>query len=682
MKPKNKDLLFNKKKDKHKSIHFRIFAVFIGIAVFINVTALSIGALFLTHSIKNAVNEQALLNESALKDIPSGILLIGIITLVLSLVAAIIASITLGVPYKEVDRLRREAEIASISKSTFLANMSHEIRTPMNSILGFTELALDNEVTHKTRDYLTKIQTNAEWLLQIINDILDISKIESGKMELENIPFDIHELFASCRTLVIPKAVEKGIMLHFYAEPSVGKRLLGDPTRLRQVFVNLLSNAIKFTHTGMVKLLSEIIEMRDDTATIYFEIKDSGIGMTSEHIARVFDPFSQAETGTTRKYGGTGLGLSISKNIVEMMGGRLYVESTIGVGSKFSFSLTFNTIDVTEEQRFEKKIILSELEKPLFEGEILLCEDNIMNQQVICEQLARVGLKTVVAENGKIGVDMFMDRLKNNEKLFDLVFMDMHMPVMDGLEASKKINELKTGVPVVAMTANIMANDIEIYKTSGMNDCVGKPFTSQELWSCLMKYFTPIIVNESQKSVKSESDSEFQRSLQLYFVRSNRNKYTEIVKALEAHDIKLAHRLAHTLKGNAGQIGKIILQKAAEDVEHQLKDGTNLVSSEQLKTLDNELMLVINELSSLLKDSEREPKENEYEPSVLDPEKTRNLFYELELLLRAGNPDCINFTSELRLIPGSEKLIQQMEDFEFADAILTITELKERMDIK
>jgi len=681
MKPKDKTLLFlNSKKDKNKSIHFRIFAVFIGIAVFINVTALSIGALFLTHSIKSAVNEHMLLNESALKDIPSGIFLIGMITLALSLVAAIIASITLGVPYKEVDRLRREAEIASISKSTFLANMSHEIRTPMNSILGFTELALDNEVTHKTRDYLTKIQTNAEWLLQIINDILDISKIESGKMELENIPFDIHELFASCRTLVIPKAVEKGIMLHFYAEPSVGKRLLGDPTRLRQVFVNLLSNAIKFTHTGMVKLLSEIIEMHDDTATIYFEIKDSGIGMTPEHIARVFDPFLQAETGTTRKYGGTGLGLSICKNIVEMMGGRLFVESTIGVGSKFSFSLTFNTIDVTEEQRFEKKIILSELEKPLFDGEILLCEDNIMNQQVICEQLARVGLKTVVAENGKIGVDLFMDRIKKNEKLFDLVFMDMHMPVMDGLEASAKINELKTGVPVVAMTANIMANDMEIYKTSGMNDCVGKPFTSQELWSCLMKYFTPVIVSESQKNVQSESDSEFQRSLQLYFVRSNRNKYKEIVKALEAHDIKLAHRLAHTLKGNAGQIGKIILQKAAEDVEHQLKDGTNLVSSEQLKTLDNELMLVINELSSLLKDAEHGP--NEYEPSALDPEKTRNLFYELESLFRAGNPDCINFTGELRLISGSEKLIQQMEDFEFADALLTITELRERMGIK
>jgi len=680
MKPKDKKNFFKMKKKENISIHFRIFAVTVGIAIFINITALSTSAFFLTHSIRNAINNNIQLNESAIKDIPSGIFLIGVITFALSLAAGVVASIMLGVPYKEVDRLRRAAEIASVSKSTFLANMSHEIRTPMNSILGFTELALDNEVTHKTRDYLTKIQTNAEWLLQIINDILDISKIESGKMELENIPFDIHELFASCRTLVIPKAVEKGIMLHFYAEPSVGKRLLGDPTRLRQVFVNLLSNAIKFTHTGMVKLLSEINEMRDDKATIYFEIKDSGIGMTPEQIARVFDPFSQAETGTTRKYGGTGLGLSISKNIVEMMGGKLFVESTPGVGSKFSFSLTFNTIDVTEEQRFEKKIILSELEKPLFEGEILLCEDNIMNQQVICEQLARVGLKTVVAENGKIGVDLFMDRIKNNEKQFDLVFMDMHMPVMDGLEASAKINELKTGVPVVAMTANIMANDMEIYKTSGMNDCVGKPFTSQELWSCLMKYFTPVIMDDSQKNVQAEADSEFQKSLQLYFVRSNRNKYNEIVKALEAHDIKLAHRLAHTLKGNAGQIGKIILQKAAEDVEHQLKDGTNLVSSEQLKTLDNELLLVINELSSLLRDSDRDS--NEYEHSVLDPEKTRNLFYELEALLRAGNPDCNRLAGELRLIPGSEKLIQQMEDFDFTDALLAIAELRERMDIK
>ena len=384
------------------------------------------------------------------------------------------------------------AKTANTSKSIFLANMSHEIRTPMNSIMGFSELAMDGEISDKTKDYLVKIQTNIEWLLQIINDILDISKIESGKMELENIPFDIHELFNSCRALVMPKAVEKGIMLHFYAEPSVGMRPLGDPTRLRQVFVNLLSNAIKFTHAGMVKLLSEIINTSENSVTIHFESKDSGIGMTGEQIEKIFEPFTQAESGTMRKYGGTGLGLAITRNIVEMMGGKLSVESTLGIGSKFSFDLVFKTIPVTEEEKYEKKLLLNEIEKPNFDGEILVCEDNNMNQFVIKEHLARIGINTVIAENGKVGVEKVRERMKSGERMFDIIFMDMHMPVMDGFEASAEILSLNVNVPMVAMTANIMAEDLEVYKASGMPDCLSKPFTSQELWRCLLKYLKPL----------------------------------------------------------------------------------------------------------------------------------------------------------------------------------------------
>jgi PAS domain S-box-containing protein len=386
---------------------------------------------------------------------------------------------------------RKEMEVAALaasrSKSVFLANMSHEIRTPMNSIIGFSELAMDGEASVKTREYLAKIQTNAQWLLQIINDILDISKIESGKMELENIPFDMHELFESCRTLIMPKAIEKGLNLQFYAEPSVGKMPLGDPTRLRQILVNLLSNAVKFTNSGTVKVLTEIKQQDEKTVTFHFEIKDSGIGMTEDQIKRIFEPFIQAETGTTRKYGGTGLGLAISKNFIELMGGALAVESAPGIGSKFSFDLTFDTIDINGYEALERKSVLNEMAKPFFDGEILLCEDNVMNQQVICEHLARVGLKTVVAENGKIGVEMVQSRKEKGKKQFDLIFMDMHMPVMDGLEAAAKIIELDTGVPMVAMTANIMSDDRELYKASGMTDCVGKPFSSQELWHCLVK---------------------------------------------------------------------------------------------------------------------------------------------------------------------------------------------------
>jgi len=505
---------------------------------------------------------------------------------------------------KELEKALDAAKSANNSKSVFLANVSHEIRTPMNSIMGFSELALDGDFTVKTREYIENIRTNAKWLLEIINDILDISKIESGKMELEHIPFDLHELFSSCRTLVMPKAVEKGIMLHFYAEPSVGRRPVGDPTRLRQVFVNLLSNAIKFTNAGMVKLHSDITSMTNDTISMHFEIKDSGIGMSTEQIERVFTPFTQAETGTTRIYGGTGLGLPISKNLVEMMGGKLFVESTPGVGSKFSFDLTFNTIPRSEEEMLERKIGLKEIEKPVFEGEILLCEDNVMNQQVIKEHLIRVGIDTFVAENGKVGVDTVSDRIKNNTKMFDLVFMDMHMPVMDGLEASAKIREIAPSLPIVAMTANIMADDMDVYKASGMKDCVCKPFTSQELWRCLLKYFTPVkkdeMLPDDTIDIGSlpESDAEFQKTLKKVFYNSSLNKFNEINEAIGKKDIKLAHRLAHTLKGNAGQIGKTDLQKAAAQVEHHLRDGINLVTEELFETLKKELDSVLSEFSS------------------------------------------------------------------------------------
>ena len=616
------------------------------------------------------------LAESALKNIPSGILLICVITMALSVVAAFIGAFVLKRPYAEADRLRKDAEAMSISKSAFLANMSHEIRTPMNSIVGFSELALDGETTPKSRDYLIKIQTNAEWLLQIINDILDISKVESGKMELENIPFDMHELFISCRTLIMPKAVEKGITLYFYVEPSIGKRPLGDPTRLRQVLVNLLSNAVKFTNTGMVKLHAALQGMGENTILMHFEIKDSGIGMTAEQIRKIFDPFTQAEKGTARKYGGTGLGLAITKNIIEMMGGTLAVESTPGVGSKFSFDLTFDTIDVSDDEIDENKIVINELEKPIFKGEILLCEDNAMNQQVICEHLARVGLKTKVAENGKIGYEMVQRRKESGEKQFDLVFMDMHMPVMDGLEASSKIMELKTGVPVVAMTANIMANDREIYKMNGMNDCVGKPFTSQELWRCLMKYLIPVSNDLSHKSVQMEADAEFMRSIQLSFVKSNQNRYREITDALDSGDIMLAHRLAHSLKSNAGQIGRIILQKAAAEVEYQLREGKNKVSDSQLITLDNELNVVLSELAPLLAE---EAEKIEKGKRTLDRMTALNILDKLEPLLKNRSPECMNYREDLRAIHGGGQLIKQMEDFEYDSALKTLEMIKERM---
>ena len=420
--------------------------------------------------------------------------------------------------------------------------------------------------------------------------------LKRPREKLKNIPFDLHELFTDCRALIAAKAAEKGIILHFYAEPAISKMPLGDPDRLRKALVNLLSNAVKYTNTGMVKLHSAIKETRPDKRrekyiTIYFEVKDSGVGMTGEQIKKILTE-DEFET----------------KNIVEVMGGKLMVESTPGLGSKFSFDLTFRTIDMpaadtADSDRAEKEKPIDEFEMPAFEGEVLLCEDNALNQQIVCEHLSRVGLKTTVAENGKIGVEMVQDRVQKREKPFDLIFMDMHMPVMDGLEAASKIFALNTGVPIVSMTANIMSNDLEIYRMSGMYDYVGKPFTSQQLWRCLSKYFKPVSRQTAGQFTSAtpriQMENELRKKIVTHFVKDNRNKFAEITDAISAGDIKLAHRLTHTLKGSAAQAGKILLQQAATEVEQRLKDEQNRVTPQQMAALEAELNAALAELAPL-----------------------------------------------------------------------------------
>ena len=565
-----------------------------------------------------------------------------------------------------------KAEAANRSKSDFLANMSHEIRTPMNSIVGFSELAMDDNIPFRTKEYLNKIMENSEWLLQIINDILDISKIESGKMELESIPFDLSEVFASCRIVILPKALEKGLKLYFYAEPSLGKKLYGDPLRLRQVIVNLLSNAVKFTNSGMVKIHAVIKDVTDDTATISFEVKDSGIGMTPEQMEGIFDPFSQAETGTTRKYGGSGLGLAITKNIIEMMGSTLQVESTLGIGSRFSFDITFQSMDDDGEADSGGQMQLKDIEKPMFNGDVLVFEDNAMNQQVISEHLARVGLSAVIAKNGKVGVDIVKKRFDSNEKPFDLILMDIHMPIMDGLEAAAKIVALDIGTPIIAMTANVMANDREIYNEVGMDDIVGKPFKSQELWRCLMKFLTPVDLKLESIHQSNLADNKLRLKLIRHFVGNNKNKFIEIQNAIDTGDITLAHRLVHTLKSNAGQLNKKLLQNAAEEVEENLKNNENNTTSKQLKTLELELNEAIAELEPL---TQEDASINTSDVKMEIPD-IRKVFNDVEILLDDSNPECLLFVDSLMLIPGCEELIRQMEDFEFREAFATLTELK------
>ena len=609
----------------------------------------------------------------SIKDFYNAMTALFIMMIIVIAVTFCIFNIFISKLLKPLHRSIIEAETANRAKSEFLANMSHEIRTPMNSIMGFAELALNRTEEPHIKEYLSKITVSTEWLLQIINDILDISKIESGKMELENVPFNLHDVFLRCQSVILPGIKEKGLDLHVYVEPLNGKKPMGDPVRLYQTLMNLLSNAVKFTNSGSIKFSSTVKNMANSLATVYFEVKDTGIGMNSDQIKKVFAPFIQADSSTTRNYGGTGLGLSITKNIVELMGGKLEVSSFPGSGSTFSFEIIFETIDVSDESKTPVKIDL--LEKPLFDGLVLVCDDNSMNQQVIREHLEQVGIKTVVAENGKMGIEMVQERMQKGEKPFDLIFMDMFMPVMDGMEAAIIISTLNSNTPIVAMTANIMASDLENYKKIGIIDYVGKPFTSQELWHVLLKYLTPVKKRIAMnKKEKSREENEFLRKLQIYFFNNNQTVFNDIAKAIAADDITLAHRLAHTLKGNAGQIGETSLQNIAEEIEDLLKDGKNLLNENKLNILKTEFTVVMNKLETLFNMQGMQEKKQ-----PLNKEQTLALFKKLKPMLESINPECVNLLDDVRSVSGAEELARQIENFDFEAAVLSLEKLSENL---
>ncbi|MCL2702400.1 MAG: response regulator [Defluviitaleaceae bacterium] len=567
------------------------------------------------------------------------------------------------------------AEAANRTKSVFIANMSHETRTPLNSIIGFSELALLDEISEKTAGYLASIKQSAGWMLDIINDILDISVMGLGKIALESIPFDFNEIYDYCRAKAAPKAMEKGLSISFRMEPAIERRLKGDPARLRQVLMNLLSNAVKFTNDGAIEFLVSVISDNGKAISVLFEINDTGIGMSPEQITMIYEPFVQADDSSTRKFGGTGLGLAITKNILELMGGALSVESTVGAGSRFSFGLTFETSGGTGA---EPPLDLSRLEheKPGFAGEILICEDNSLNQKVLCDHLERVGLKYAVAHNGKEGVDFITSRIRSGEKLFDLIFMDIQMPVMDGLKAVSKIIELDVKTPIVALTANVMPSDLELYKISGMSDTVSKPFTTHELWSCLAKYLPVVSYTAVDAGKQSEEDEKLLRQLKLNFAQDNQTAFTDILTSVAKGDIKTAHRLAHTLKGCAGQIGEKPLQQAAAAVEGVLKDGSYRIGEELLDVFESELKAVLERLAPLLLEAAAKSA-----GKIGDAAKVREILDKLEPLLLNKNPEVEDLLDDIRTIPGAEDLVYHIERFKFRQAIEELVNVKKEWGI-
>ncbi|MCL2253808.1 MAG: ATP-binding protein [Lachnospiraceae bacterium] len=595
----------------------------------------------------------------------------------------------------ELQQAAMAAAEASKMKSAFLANMSHEIRTPMNGIIGFIELAQEEaNLSKTTRDYLEKVKVSANGLLAIVNDILDISKIEAGKVELEKVDFSLHDIFKHCEHLNRIKAEEKGIELYFGHEPFAWIKLKSDPNKITQIINNLLSNAIKFTHQGSVKLEAALVASYEKMVEIRFTIKDTGIGMTKEQLTYVFTPFRQADQTTTRRYGGTGLGLSITRDMIALMGGELITESKLGVGTTFTFTLTFETVDDVTKPK--KKVADTSVKKPHFKGEVLVCEDNIINQQVIVEHLSRIGLKTFIAANGQCAVDMITERLMLN-KSFDLIFMDIHMPVMDGIEATHKLLSLGITTPIIALTANAMKRDRESYLTLGMSDYISKPFYAQELWACVLKYMTPVSMEESnpkaaiieaintQKAVINEElglenavfDKKLYQKLKHNFYLDNAKRYHEFAGYINEANIAAARKVAHSLKSSSAWIGALDLSALAAELEACLLEE-RLCSDEQLAALKEELTNVLKELKPKARGGVNFSNKNDDRNTAV-----LKLYDKLIPLIKCGDAACLELLPEIddtfaEFGTYRDELIEQIEEYDFEKALLTLEQIRER----
>ncbi|MCL2043898.1 MAG: ATP-binding protein [Treponema sp.] len=389
-----------------------------------------------------------------------------------------------------------KANSASKAKSDFLSNMSHEIRTPMNAIIGMTSIAKKEKDPDRINYAIEKIETASSHLLGVINDILDISKIEMNKLELSCIHFDFTSMIDRVCNVITTKIQEKQQHFSLDIDPEIPKIACGDDQRLAQVIVNLLSNACKFTpENGTITFNAKLISIQNDSCIIRMVIQDSGIGISKEEQGKLFNKFHQAEAGISRKYGGTGLGLAISKSIVEMMGGDIWVESEPGKGASFIFTVNLGIPDNTDETisigdaAAEQGVGIKITEESDFSGKVILLVDDVdINLEIACALLEPTGVTIDTAVNGNDAVDALLA----NPDRYDLIFMDIQMPGIDGMEATRMIRQLDipnaVTIPIIAMTANVFKEDIEKCLDSGMNAHVGKPINMDEVMKILSHY--------------------------------------------------------------------------------------------------------------------------------------------------------------------------------------------------
>jgi PAS domain S-box-containing protein len=372
------------------------------------------------------------------------------------------------------DSLLTIAKDAVRSKQQFLSNMSHEIRTPMNAIIGFTKVVLKTKLSDKQIEYLNAIKISGDALIVLIDDILDLAKVDAGKMTFEKVPFKMSSTIKAMLHLFEGKIQEKNLKLIKYYDPSINKILIGDPVRLHQIVLNLISNAVKFTSTGSISISIKQIKEDKLSQTISFTISDTGIGIPDQEIKTIFENFQQASSGTSRIYGGTGLGLAIVKQLVESQGGQIEVKSEVMIGSSFEFILKFDKVGLDYEMETEEAIISREKQ----DIKVLVVEDIALNQLLMKTLLDDFGFEREIAANGKIAIE----KLKQSN--FDIILMDLQMPEMNGFEATEYIRDVMLlDIPIVALTADVTTVDVEKCKAVGMNDYISKPVDENELYT-------------------------------------------------------------------------------------------------------------------------------------------------------------------------------------------------------